>query len=136
MTDWLIEAQRAALLRIREAEAAPKPSGGGVDGVLLDAAGLVRGVALGLKGEAGPDLTLLEGAQVWREAVVGEPLGWPRTARDRLLSESDFADAPGWRVGKDEAVLTAWDAYRVALRNLPETAPDPTTITWPERPAT
>ena len=52
-----------------------------------------------------------------------------RSQRNRLLSESDWtqvADAP-----VDKA---AWAAYRQALRDVPQQAGFPVTITWPEKP--
>lgn len=67
----------------------------------------------------------------WPEAVVGQAPGWPRTKRNRLLSESDYVDSPGWRAGKDPTLLAAQDALRAALRALPETYPDPLSIIWP-----
>lgn len=67
----------------------------------------------------------------WPEAIVGQPLGWPRTKRNRLLSESDYVDSPGWRADKSTALLAMQDARRAALRALPETHPDPQAIVWP-----
>lgn len=52
-----------------------------------------------------------------------------RSERNRLLSESDWtqvADAP-----VDKA---AWATYRQALRDLPQQAGFPVTITWPVKP--
>lgn len=52
-----------------------------------------------------------------------------RAERDRLLSACDWtqvADAPVDR--------SAWAAYRQALRDVPEQAGFPYTITWPEEP--
>lgn len=52
-----------------------------------------------------------------------------RRKRDSLLSASDWtqlADSPVDRA--------AWAEYRRALRDLPETFPNPFTIVWPEKP--
>jgi len=52
-----------------------------------------------------------------------------RARRDALLAQSDFrmvADAP-W----DRA---PWEAYRQALRDLPENTSDPREAVWPEPP--
>lgn len=56
-----------------------------------------------------------------------------RRKRDSLLRASDWtqaADAP-----LTSAVLDAWRAYRRALRDLPEQAPDPRNPKWPLPPA-
>ena len=52
-----------------------------------------------------------------------------RFKRDRLLSESDWTQAPDAPV--DQA---AWAAYRQALRDVPQQEGFPTDINWPEQP--
>ena len=52
-----------------------------------------------------------------------------RAERDRLLADSDWtqvADAPA-----DQA---AWATYRQALRDIPQQAGFPESVTWPEEP--
>lgn len=68
-------------------------------------------------------------AQGW---IVNDTAAWEavRKERDGLLAACDWtmvADAP-----TDKA---AWGAYRQALRDLPETQPDPLNIVWPVPPA-
>ena len=56
-----------------------------------------------------------------------------RAQRDRLLRESDFSqflDAP-----INDEQRAAWRVYRQALRDLPETAPDPLAVDWPAAPS-
>lgn len=64
---------------------------------------------------------------------TAELLRQMRTQRDRLLAASDFTQVP-------DSPLTAakreeWRLYRQALRDLPETTPDPAAAAWPNAPA-
>ncbi|GAA0278194.1 hypothetical protein LNAOJCKE_4539 [Methylorubrum aminovorans] len=77
----------------------------------------------------------LRPAEIYVESVVGQPLVWPRAHRAALLASTDHTDLPGWRADKAPERLEAADAYRAALRALPEAHPDPAAIDWPERPA-
>lgn len=55
-----------------------------------------------------------------------------RGHRDRLLTASDWtqvADAP-----LDEATKDLWRTYRQALRDVPETFPNPDSVIWPAPP--
>lgn len=59
---------------------------------------------------------------------------WPaiRAERNRRLSATDWtqlADAP-----LSPAGVTAFADYRQALRDLPDTSPDPASLVWPEAP--
>jgi hypothetical protein len=63
-----------------------------------------------------------------------EPLKWSdvRPQRDALLRKSDWtqlSDAPF----SDEQ-KTVWAAYRQALRDLPQTYPNPADVVWPTLP--
>ena len=53
-----------------------------------------------------------------------------RSERDNLLAQTD------WTQGKDisDAVSSVWATYRQALRDIPQQAGFPTTITWPVKP--
>lgn len=52
-----------------------------------------------------------------------------RRKRDALLAASDWTQLADSPVDK-----AAWAEYRRALRDLPETFPNPFTIEWPEKP--
>lgn len=73
-------------------------------------------------------------AEVYSESEPGNPLAWPRAYRDGLLAETDHADLPGWRFGKDTDRLKAADAYRQALRDLPAASPNPSEVDFPSKP--
>lgn len=55
-----------------------------------------------------------------------------RTQRDRLLSECDWVVIKSLESG--QAIPSEWAAYRQALRDLPQQAGFPTSITWPVKP--
>jgi hypothetical protein len=56
-----------------------------------------------------------------------------REQRDRLLRESDWTQISDYvLVSEEEKAL--WAEYRQALRDLPETYPDPADIVWPSKP--
>ena len=89
-----------------------------------------------------PDDTTTEDTYV-NSAVVKRPAAttseiWAevRRQRDTLLQDCD------WRASSDVTLSDAWKNYRIALRNLPETSPNPTldsngvlgNVTWPDAP--
>jgi len=89
-----------------------------------------------------PDDTTTEDTYV-NSAVVKRPAAttseiWAevRRQRDRKLADCD------WRASSDVTLSDAWKNYRIALRNLPETSPNPTldsngvlgNVTWPDAP--
>jgi hypothetical protein len=89
-----------------------------------------------------PDDTTTEDTYV-NSAVVKRPAAttseiWTevRRQRDILLQDCD------WRASSDVTLSDAWKNYRIALRNLPETSPNPTldsngvlgNVTWPDAP--
>jgi hypothetical protein len=55
-----------------------------------------------------------------------------RAERDKRLADCDWIVTKSAEAGV--AVPTAWQAYRQALRDVPETNTDPTNITWPTPP--
>jgi len=68
--------------------------------------------------------------------LLAPPLTWDeiRTQRNALLTASDFtqgADARR-RMGGEKAA--AWDAYRQALADIPETFQAPMEVQWPVKP--
>ena len=135
MTDkWMTFANPRRQARIAAAQDRPTLAAGGRDGVLINAEGVVIAQAFGVSGALPEGQTLVEGAQDWPEAAPGRVLGWPRHARNVRLVASDFVDNPGWRAGKSEDVLSAWDDYRQVLRDLPDASPDAAAVVWPEAP--
>jgi len=52
-------------------------------------------------------------------------------ARDK---RNDLLSATDWTANSDVTMTTEMTAYRTLLRNLPEQADFPTTITWPTAP--
>lgn len=70
---------------------------------------------------------------VERTIAKAQALADLRERRNRLLAQSDFTQVPDAPL--TEAQRELWRIYRQALRNLPETAADPTIIDWPEAPA-
>lgn len=77
-----------------------------------------------------PKPTLAEIEKAWpsvRDKLAWEPI---RARRNALLAASDWTQIP------DAPVDTkAWEKYRQALRDLPETITDPTMpVDWPEPP--
>ena len=57
-----------------------------------------------------------------------------RQERDRLLQASDWTDTVSARKRLSQDVQDAWDAYRMALRDLPDSTEDPTNVVWPTPP--
>jgi len=55
-----------------------------------------------------------------------------RKQRDSLLAATDWTQLADVKL--TNAQLTAVTAYRTALRNIPQTYPDPTTVVWPTKP--
>lgn len=69
------------------------------------------------------------------DAVVGE-LKWSgiREERDALISGSDWTQMPDSPLTEEKKQDFA--NYRQALRDIPQTYPDPDAVIWPEKPAT
>jgi hypothetical protein len=57
-----------------------------------------------------------------------------RAERNRLLAESDWTQLPDARAAMGEAKAAEWDAYRQALRDVPEQEGFPENVVWPEKP--
>ena len=58
-----------------------------------------------------------------------------RLQRAPLIAASDYTEGVGLRAKKGAVWAAAWDAYRNALRDLPQTAGlNPNTLTWPMAP--
>ena len=55
-----------------------------------------------------------------------------RQKRDRLIAATDYLVTPDYPIESDR--LTKVKIYRQALRDIPEQAGFPRTITWPEKP--
>ena len=55
-----------------------------------------------------------------------------RAKRDSLLNHTDYLMMPDYPISGDKRKLI--EEYRQALRNIPEQAGFPRTITWPEKP--
>ena len=75
------------------------------------------------------DATAVEQEATYKVQKDAEFAANARNQRDTLLTQTDWtqvADAP-----VDKA---AWAAYRQALRDVPQQAGFPVTITWPEKP--
>ena len=75
------------------------------------------------------DATAVEQEAAYKAQKDAEFAANARNQRDTLLTQTDWtqvADAP-----VDKA---AWAAYRQALRDVPQQAGFPVTITWPEKP--
>jgi len=56
-----------------------------------------------------------------------------RAERDRLLAASDWVVVKAQEAG--EAVPAAWQAYRTALRDVPQNFASPADVVWPTKPA-
>jgi len=56
-----------------------------------------------------------------------------RRRRNRLLADSDYTQMPDAPFSASQK--SAWRSYRQALRNLPDTIPDPANIDWPTPPS-
>ena len=81
--------------------------------------------------------TYVDSAVVKRPApTTSEIWAEVRRQRDILLQDCD------WRASSDVTLSDAWKNYRIALRSLPETSPNPTldsngvlgNVTWPDAP--
>jgi hypothetical protein len=57
-----------------------------------------------------------------------------RAHRNQLLSESDWTQLPDARAAMGVEKAAEWDAYRQALRDVPEQAGFPADIVWPVKP--
>lgn len=68
------------------------------------------------------------------EISFGSPLPFPRKRRDELLEASDKWGVADFRASQPQKTVAKWDAYRKALRNLPDVTPSNTSIEWPETP--
>jgi hypothetical protein len=68
-----------------------------------------------------------------------EDAAWAAGADDRAAAEArqernSLLAATDWTANSDVTMTTEMTAYRTLLRNLPEQADFPTTITWPTAP--
>lgn len=54
------------------------------------------------------------------------------TQRDMLLAACDWTQLPDVPLTDEQKI--AWQAYRQALRDLPQTYSDPDAVAWPEPP--
>jgi hypothetical protein len=68
-----------------------------------------------------------------------EEAAWEAAADDRAAAEArqernSLLAATDWTANSDVTMTTEMTAYRTLLRNLPEQADFPTTITWPTAP--
>jgi len=80
----------------------------------------------------------------WAFDGVGEPVAPPRNIeaeaaqarakRDFLLMESDLQVLPDRWAAMSQEQQAAWASYRQALRDLPQQAGFPVSITWPVKP--
>jgi hypothetical protein len=57
-----------------------------------------------------------------------------RFNRNRPLAESDWTQMPDARAAMGEAKAAEWDAYRQALRDVPEQEGFPENVVWPIKP--
>ena len=57
-----------------------------------------------------------------------------RIERNELLVASDTAVLPDRWAAMTPEQQNAWSTYRQALRDLPQTYPDPLKIVWPQKP--
>jgi hypothetical protein len=55
-----------------------------------------------------------------------------RTRRNQLLAATDYTQVPDTPLADGQRAEVA--TYRQALRDIPESGPDPFTIAWPEKP--
>lgn len=56
-----------------------------------------------------------------------------RTMRTNLLKDCDWTQAPDSPL--TDAKKAEWQTYRQALRDMPNNASDPTSVTWPTKPS-
>ena len=75
------------------------------------------------------EITGLDIAALQAQADRGQTEAEERAKRNALLSEADIIINKAFDAGSD---LTALKAYRQALRDVPQQAGFPETITWPE----
>jgi len=57
-----------------------------------------------------------------------------RAKRDQLLAESDWTQLSDARAAMGSEKAAEWDAYRQALRDIPQQENFPTNILWPTKP--
>ena len=57
-----------------------------------------------------------------------------RAYRNQLLAESDWTQLPDARAAMGAEKAAEWDAYRQALRDVPQQAGFPADIVWPIKP--
>lgn len=69
----------------------------------------------------------------WEAGRTARALADLRAERNRRLAACDWTQAGDSPLGAE--LKAAWAAYRQALRDIPETAPDPAALEWPELPA-
>ena len=80
--------------------------------------------------QAPPDPDAVWATDKW-EIPVSVTAARARVKRSQLLNESDYLMMPDYPLGTKKS---AWETYRKSLRDLPEQAGFPNTITWPTKP--
>jgi len=126
--------ETTAAMAAREAATLPRaPKRAPGRDVLVVRDGVVTGINYDCSGDPAEGELYLSPA-VYSEAEIRQPLPWPRAWRGRLLAETDFWELPSVRAAAGSVRNEARDAWRAALRDLPETCPDPWDVTLPERP--
>ena len=71
-------------------------------------------------------------ATVDEEARAAHEAGAVRAERNRLLRDSDWTQLADSTL--DETGMVLWQAYRQALRDVPQQSGFPLTVDWPTRP--
>jgi len=101
----------------------------------LEGAGDVEISESAVKGPFGLCRLAADGAHLEVDTVRALAVAWDavRARRNALLVASDGLLLRAWEIGSEDDVR-AWKAYRQALRDLPQTQPDPTSIAWPAQP--
>ena len=81
---------------------------------------------------AGKVPTVSNGQVVMQDPVITVTWDDIRKRRDFLLQMSDWSQLPDAPLSTDQKA--AWASYRQTLRNLPDTSPDPNSVSWPAQP--
>lgn len=66
--------------------------------------------------------------------LLNVQFGILRAERDQRLAASDWSETPAAERRLSPEVFSAWQNYRQALRDLPETTEDPASPIWPATP--
>ena len=70
--------------------------------------------------------------EAYEEAEIEEVAAAARRARDALLAETDWTQAPDAPFTEEE--YQAWRLYRQALRDMPQQEGFPYAVAWPDKP--